>query len=301
MPSRKQFADLDMQNASKVINNPDPTNPGDLVNLQYLTNFVEGKSWKQPVRVAVASNVNISSPGSSLDGVAFAGGDANKRVLLYGQSTGAENGIYDWNGAASAMTRSSDANSTGDLQSGTTVAVLEGTTNANKNVMLTAPDTTITIGSTATTWTPQNLGGTTYTAGNGLTGTTTFSVLANGSSIDVSASGVKIAAAAAGAGLTESSGVLSVGAGTGITVNADTIQIDTSVTARHSSALFGNGSATSFLLPHNRNNQWVLVQVIEVATGDEVMARVSRTDANNVTIEFQSAPALNAYRVIVVG
>jgi hypothetical protein len=69
------------------------------------------------VRVAAQSNVNLSNPGASLDGIAMNNGD---RVLLTAQSNPAENGIYAWNSAASTMTRTTDANTATALQEATT-------------------------------------------------------------------------------------------------------------------------------------------------------------------------------------
>lgn len=76
-----------------------------------------------PVRVATQANVSLANPGASLDGVAMANGD---RVLAIAQSTASENGIYSWNGAAIAMTRSADANSAAALLDALT-QVTEGT------------------------------------------------------------------------------------------------------------------------------------------------------------------------------
>ena len=58
------------------------------------------------VRVAVDSNVALTAPGTSLDGVTLATGN---RVLLARQSARNEGGIYVWQGATTPMVRSGDA------------------------------------------------------------------------------------------------------------------------------------------------------------------------------------------------
>lgn len=84
----------------------DPTADNQLVRKAYVDNLVQGLGWLEAVRVRVTSNVDLSGPGAALDGVTLANGD---RVLLTNQTTGSENGIYDFAGASSAMTRSDDA------------------------------------------------------------------------------------------------------------------------------------------------------------------------------------------------
>jgi hypothetical protein len=83
-----------------------------------------GSVWSRLfVRVAAQSPITLSSPGATIDGVSLSSGD---RVLLKAQSTATENGIYVWNGAASAMTRATDANSSTEL-AGALTHVVSGT------------------------------------------------------------------------------------------------------------------------------------------------------------------------------
>ena len=64
-------------------------------------------------------------------------------------------------------------------------------------------------------------------------------------------------------------------------------------------ANIGNGSATSFVVNHALNATDVVVQIKENSSLELVIADVAITDANNVTVSFAAAPALNAYRVII--
>lgn len=70
---------------------------------------------------------------------------------------------------------------------------------------------------------------------------------------------------------------------------------------RKASANVGNGSSTSFAITHNLNTRDVVVNVYDNSTYDTVETDVVRTDANNVTVSFASAPSGNAYRVVIIG
>lgn len=61
----------------------------------------------------------------------------------------------------------------------------------------------------------------------------------------------------------------------------------------------GNAAATSFAVTHSLGTVDVIVAVKDTTTLETVIADVVITDANTVTVSFASAPALNAYRVIV--
>lgn len=107
-------------NAQRVTNQADAVAGTDSTTLQQVQALVaavtSGLAGKDSVRVVSSSNVNIASPGTVIDGVTFAAGDANKRAFLSAQTAGTENGIYDWNGAATPMTRSADAATGAALQ-----------------------------------------------------------------------------------------------------------------------------------------------------------------------------------------
>ena len=67
--ARKFFTDIDLQSTSKVINVPTPTAAGDAVPKSYVDSAVEGLAWKDSARVGTQSNINLSSPGATIDGV----------------------------------------------------------------------------------------------------------------------------------------------------------------------------------------------------------------------------------------
>ena len=137
-----------------------------LVSKEYVDAVKVGLDFKDSVRVASTANVTISGPGAAIDGVTLSSGD---RVLLKDQSTASQNGIYVFNGAASAMTRATDADADAEVTSGMFVFVEAGTVNADNGFVLTT-DGTITVGSTSLSFV-QFSGAGQITAGDALTKT----------------------------------------------------------------------------------------------------------------------------------
>lgn len=84
--------------------------------------------WKVTARACSTSNINVASPGATIDGVTMAVGD---RWLGIGQTAGAENGLRVWLGAAVASPRSEHM-CTGLDALGSVTVVLEGTANGGK-------------------------------------------------------------------------------------------------------------------------------------------------------------------------
>jgi hypothetical protein len=103
---------------------------------------------------------------------------------------------------------------------------------------------------------------------------------------------------AAGAGLTSTNGILAVGAGTGITVNADDVAIDTTVVVRKYATTITPANpftATTFEISHGLGTLDIEVAVYEVATG-----KGEGGNTNVVTIGFAVAPIDGeTYRVVV--
>ena len=97
---------------------------------------------KAPVRACSTTNITLSG-AQTIDGVSVVAGDD---VLVAGQSTGAENGIYTASG--SAWARRDDADNSEKMASGILVMVKEGTANADDMYTLTT-DSAITVGTTA--------------------------------------------------------------------------------------------------------------------------------------------------------
>jgi len=87
-------------------------------------NFVSAVSdYKDSVRVATRSNVDIAANVLALDGISLTDKD---RVLLLGQTSASQNGIYTWSTSTKKLTRAGDADSVFELSAGNKVYVEEG-------------------------------------------------------------------------------------------------------------------------------------------------------------------------------
>ncbi|MEO0312285.1 MAG: hypothetical protein RIQ89_1942 [Bacteroidota bacterium] len=94
---------------------------------------VNNQDWKNSVRAASSTNINLSSPGATIGGVTMNNGD---RFLAYGQTTASQNWIYVYNGAAAAATRATDADGNTEVTPQAAVSVEEGT-DGNKSFRIT--------------------------------------------------------------------------------------------------------------------------------------------------------------------
>jgi hypothetical protein len=262
--ARKFFTDLDLQSVSKVINVPAPTAAGDAVPKSYVDSAVEGLAWKDSARVSTQSNVNLSSPGATVDGITMASQD---RVLVRNQSTQSQNGIYIWNGAATALTRSLDASTFAELEQAI-ITVEEGT-------------------DAGTTWRQTQING----------------VIDTNNVIFSSFAAAAPAATETTAGIAEIATQAEVDAGTDDARIITPLKLATwSGRIRKYATSFGDGSATSYVITHNFNTRDVQVSVFpNSGTYDDVEVDVGRTSVNAVTLVFATAPSSNAYRVVVIG
>ena len=262
--ARKFFTDLDLQSVSKVINVPTPTAAGDAVPKSYVDSAVEGLAWKDSARVATQSNINLASPGATIDGVTMASQD---RVLVRNQSTQSQNGIYVWNGASTALTRSLDASTFAELEQAI-ITVEEGT-------------------DAGTTWRQTQING----------------VIDTNNVIFSSFAAAAPAASETTAGIAEIATQAEVDAGTDDARIITPLKLATwSGRIRKYAASFGDGSATSYVITHNFNTRDVTVVVFpNSGTYDNVEVDVGRTSVNEVTLVFATAPTSNAYRVVVIG
>jgi hypothetical protein len=83
--------------------------------------------YKDSVRTATRSNVDVSANILTIDGISL---DDKDRVLLLGQANQSQNGIYTWSTATKKLTRSNDADSIFELSPGNKVYVEEGVSHA---------------------------------------------------------------------------------------------------------------------------------------------------------------------------
>ena len=153
-----------------------------LVTKEYADSIKQSLDVKQSVRAATTANITIATAlnnGDTIDGVTLATGD---RVLVKDQSTGSENGIYV---VGATPARADDADTSADVTAGMFVFVTEGTANGDNGFILTTNDT-ITLGTTALSFT-QFSGAGQIVAGDGLTKSgNTISVNADDDTIGIS-------------------------------------------------------------------------------------------------------------------
>lgn len=254
-------SDQDFNNAARIVNLPNPVAAQQAATKAYVNSAIEGLAPKDSVRVRTTANINLASPGAALDGITMA---VNDRFLADGQTTGAEKGLYIWNGAAVAATRAADGSTFDELEQAI-VSVEEGTS-----------------------------AGVTYrqTIVNGVIGTTTpvFVVFGNGSS----------AASETTAGVAEIATQAETDAGTDDARFVTPLKLATLASRfRRMAQTFGDGSATQYDITHNFNTLDVHVAIVRVSDGATVIADVTRLNVNTVRINTAAAVASNALRALV--
>jgi hypothetical protein len=144
--------------------NANPTQALEAATKQYVDAVSEGLHIHASVATATTANIaDLSDPPASLDGVTLTD---QMRVLVKNQTATAENGIYVYDLATTALVRAQDYNSTAEIQGGDFVFVTGGSTLDNTGFVQTEKVTT--LGTDPILWS-QFSGAGTFVAGNGLT------------------------------------------------------------------------------------------------------------------------------------
>lgn len=262
--AKKILVDLDFGSSTRGVNLPTPTASGDIATKGYVDANIEGIAWKDSCRVSTVSNINLSSPGATIDGISMSSGD---RVLVKDQTTIPTNGIYIWNGTAVAMTRAADATTFDELE-GAVVTVEEGT-----NAGATFRQTQV----------------------NGVIDTNNVVWTAFGSSAPAASETVAGIAELATQGETDT--------GTDDARIVTPLKLaNWSGRKRKHSANFGDGAATTYNISHNFGSRDVLVTVYRNSTPwDDIMCDIERSDTNTVNLKFSVAPTSNQYTVVILG
>ena len=296
-------ANLDAANF-KITNLAAPTSSADAATKAYVDAVSEGLHVHAAARVYVALNIDLSTAleaGDVIDGVTLAEGN---RVLVNGQTTQSQNGVYVVQ-ASGAAVRATDFDTPSEVKSGDFIFVSAGTNYANTGWVQTLTPSTIGVDAISFT---QFSGAGTYLAGDGLTLTgSTFSVDVTPSSGNAS---LEIANSALGVKVNETDGLevtvdgLGINNGTGLTFSSGALVFDTAngYGTRKLAFNVGDAAATTIPITHNLATRDVTVHLYENSSPyAQVEADVEHTDSNNVTLKFAIAPTLNQYRVVIVG
>lgn len=188
-----------------------PNASTDIANKYYVDSVAQGLNLKASCLVATTANLASLSGLLTIDGVTVAAGD---RVLVKNQTLSQNNGIYV--AASGAWARSSDMDTWAEVPSAFTF-IQQGSTQADTGWVCIS-DAGGTLGTTPITWTQFGSAGN-YIAGDGLALTgNTFSVLANGTTLNVSSSGVKISDTYPGQTSITTLGTIATGTWNGTTI-----------------------------------------------------------------------------------
>ncbi len=262
--AKQVFTDFNFNGGAKVTGLPTPTAATDAATKGYADSLIEGLAWKDDVVVSTQANINLASPGTAIDGVTMAVGD---RVLVRAQTGATENGIYIWNGSATAMGRAPDANASAEFNNAV-VSVNSGT-------------------SAGTTWRCTTL--------NPVLGTDaiTFTSFVAGAP----------PASETTAGIAEIATQAETDAGTDDLRMVTPLKLASwAGRVRKFAASIGDGTATQYDVTHNLGTLDVQVTVYRNSSPyDEVIVDVQRLSVNAVRLVFAGAPTLNQYRAVVMG
>ena len=288
--------------SNKITNLGTPTNSTDAATKAYVDAVSEGLHVHEAAKVYVGTNISISTnleAGDVIDGVTLTAG---MRVLVNGQTTQSENGIYVVQSSGAAI-RATDFDTPTEVSSGDFIFVSSGNSYGNTGWVQT--NSPATIGTDAISFT-QFSGAGTYTAGVGLTLTGTVfsadvtptsgnpSLINSGGAIEVKTDTDR--------GLSVDANGLGINAGTGLTFSSGALSFASGYGIQKYSVNIGDGSATSYTVTHNIGTKDVTVQVYEVGSPyAQVEADVEHATSNTVTIKFATAPTSDQYRVVVIG
>jgi hypothetical protein len=249
-------------NGNRITGLPIPLANDEPVRLADLNSAIEGLAHKDSVRVATVANLNLAAPGAVIFTSSMVLGD---RVLVKDQTAAAENGIYIWNGAAVAMTRSLDANTAAELEAAV-VSVEEG---ASSGQSFRQTSVNFTLGTDSVAWLPFG------TAAGPATETSQ--------------------------GIAEIATQAETDAGVDTSRFVTPQKLASSIYAvRYFAQNIGDGTSTLYSVTHNLGTRDVRVEVYRNSGNfDTVDCEVRRSSTNVIELVVVPAPAAGSLRALI--
>ena len=293
----------DASKSGKAFYGSSATSGNEIAKLSDLQALSSGLDWKTAVNLLAASNISLTGVHGTL---IIDGHDALEladkglyRILLTGQTTDSENGIYVYNDAGSGnyqLDRAEDADAFAEIV-GAAVFVMEGdqygaTSWVQNNHYIT---------SFANQEWIQFSGQGTYIGSDSIQidGREINAIVDNTRGIEIDGDGVY---AKIGDGIEfDGSGNIAINAGTGLTTASGSLEFVSGYGVRKYATSIGDNSATTFTVTHNFDTKDVTVQIFENgASHAQIEADVEHSTTSAVTIKFASAPNTDEYRVVIV-
>ena len=294
-----------------------------VVKFSDLTAVQSGLTWKQAVNVQIdeveAASLNIfvsGDPGSEvltsaltdglliIDGHTITNADSGYRILVTGTNS-TKDGIWSVNAVAQnnwTASRTADANTFAELK-GAAVFVMEGTKYASTSWV---QNNHYITDFTGQIW-AQFSGQGTYIGSNSILidGREISAVVNTDLGLEIDNNGIYVKVDGTKGLEFNGSGSTSIKLGTGLVFDGSghiTNDSEAGYGVRKYVDTIGDNSATSFALNHAFGTRHVTVQVYQAGSPyAQVEADVERTDINNVTIKFATAPGIDEYQVVVIG
>ena len=205
-----------------------PNDPYAYITKEYADSISAGLDPKESVVVITESDGNITLSGlQTIDGTLLTEG---QRVLVTAQTDPIENGIYTASSGAWSRATDSDGDPEGEVSLGNYTFVEFGTTHSSTGWLLYGSDATgsdVLVGTNSQLWTQFNGAGN-FTFGDGLdsTGNNIFVDLSTNSALTFTTGQLKVDETIAGDGTSMTAGVITVGAGTGISTDSDNVFVN---------------------------------------------------------------------------
>lgn len=281
--------------ANTITVNNAPVNGTDATNKAYVDSIAQGLDVKGSVRVHATANITIATAPASIDGVTLTNGN---RVLVSGQTTSSQDGIYIFNGTGAPMTRSTDF-AIGSGVASAFMFVEEGTAYADSGWVCTNNVGSDVVGTNDLVFV-QFSGAGSITAGFGLTKTgNTIDVVAGDNSMTILTDSIAVKLNATGAIETTATGLNTKVDGNTVTKNGSNELTIGNYTSKIGYKAITIGTVAGLqTITHNFGTRQVQVAIYDATTYEIYEAEIKYPTTNTVTIQGAGAN-VNVVAVII--